>query len=296
MTCGPHEVRRLSTAPSVLMPDFILTTEWLWYWEDEYGEWVPYSSIKESHRMSSVSSSDLEKRYQEDNNAVVLFTAGQEHYELSFKDMEQKNVHYGTPRQVRRRPEFISSVGVQTARTSKRRGPVSSQHGRGVPGYWDKSAVPETGYKRVALVSTDRDYLKVQELFCKTLGGFDIVSIERIQNKELWEDFQTKRERMTKANKDKKYVAGERLLFHGTDSKFIDAICYQNFDWRKSGANGTVYGEGCYFARDARYSNSYTSDHGRTLHVVCPRAGRQLHPRAVSISPATLHRWRPPSV
>ena len=26
---------------------------------------------------------------------------------------------------------------------------------------------------------------------------------------------------MTKANKDKKYVAGERLLFHGTDSKFI---------------------------------------------------------------------------
>ena len=49
---------------------------------------------------------------------------------------------------------------------------------------------------------------------------------------------------MTKANKDKKYVAGERLLFHGTDSKFIDAICYQNFDWRKSGANGTVYGEG----------------------------------------------------
>ena len=35
--------------------------------------------------MSSVSSSDLEKRYQEDNNAVVLFTAGQEHYELSFK-------------------------------------------------------------------------------------------------------------------------------------------------------------------------------------------------------------------
>ncbi|XP_031439221.2 mucin-5AC-like [Clupea harengus] len=152
---------------------------------------------------------------------------------------------------------------------SKRRGPVSSQHGRGVPGYWDKSAVPETGYKRVALVSTDRDYLKVQELFCKTLGGFDIISIERIQNKELWEDFQTKRERMTKANKDKKYVAGERLLFHGTDSKFIDAICYQNFDWRKSGANGTVYGEGCYFARDARYSNSYTSDHSVRSMFVC---------------------------
>ena len=57
---------------------------------------------------------------------------------------------------------------------------------------------------------------------------------------------------MTKANKDKKYVAGERLLFHGTDSKFIDAICYQNFDWRKSGANGMVYGEGEKVDRDAK--------------------------------------------
>ena len=45
--------------------------------------------------------------------------------------------------------------------------------------------------QRVALLSTDQDYLKVQELFCKTLSGFDIISIERIQNKELWEDFQT---------------------------------------------------------------------------------------------------------
>ncbi|XP_042563159.1 mucin-5AC-like [Clupea harengus] len=162
--------------------------------------------------------------------------------------MEQKNVNYGTPRRVRRRPIFISSVGVQTARTSKKRGPVSSQYGKGVPGY-QESAVPETGYKRVALLSTDRDYLKVQELFCKTLSGFDIISIERIQNKELWEDFQTKRERMTKANKDKKYVAGERLLFHGTDSKFI-------------------HSEGCYFARDACYFNSYTSDHGvRSMFV-----------------------------
>lgn len=51
---------------------------------------------------------------------------------------------------------------------------------------------------------------------------------------------------MKKANKDKKYGDGERLLFHGTDSKFIDAICFQNFDWRKCGANGTVYGEGEY--------------------------------------------------
>ena len=36
----------------------------------------------------------------------------------------------------------------------------------------------------------------------------------------------------------------ERKLFHGTDSKFIDAICCSNFDWRICGTHGTVYGKG----------------------------------------------------
>uniref|UniRef100_A0A8B9KJL2 Poly (ADP-ribose) polymerase family, member 12a n=1 Tax=Astyanax mexicanus TaxID=7994 RepID=A0A8B9KJL2_ASTMX len=43
MTCGGASVRRLSTASSVTKPPhFILTTEWLWYWEDEKGQWNEY--------------------------------------------------------------------------------------------------------------------------------------------------------------------------------------------------------------------------------------------------------------
>lgn len=43
MTCGTAAVRRLSTASSVTKPPhYILTTEWLWYWEDEYGVWNEY--------------------------------------------------------------------------------------------------------------------------------------------------------------------------------------------------------------------------------------------------------------
>lgn len=37
------------------------------------------------HRLSSITSEDLEKRYQEDQSAVVKFTAGQQSYELSFR-------------------------------------------------------------------------------------------------------------------------------------------------------------------------------------------------------------------
>ncbi|XP_048123996.1 protein mono-ADP-ribosyltransferase PARP12-like isoform X1 [Alosa alosa] len=270
MTCGPHKVRRLSTASSVAQPDFILTTKWIWFWEDEYGKWIPYGSIKEMHRLSSISSSDLEKRYQDDNKAVVLFTAATEQYEVSFKVMEQKNMSSGKTRQVRRRPKFVSSYGVQTARTSDGRGsPPPLTSNPGLLGNCPLMQRTRLIGVRVTLLSTDRDYLKVQELFRKTLSGFDIVSVERIQNKKLWEDFQTKRDRMKKANQDKKYADGERLLFHGTNSQYIDAICFQNFDCSKCGANGTVYGEGCYFARDASYSNNYTSGHGKRSMFVC---------------------------
>ena len=36
----------------------------------------------------------------------------------------------------------------------------------------------------------------------------------------------------------------ERKLFHGTDPKFINAICCSNFDWRICGTHGTSYGKG----------------------------------------------------
>lgn len=44
MTRGLRQVRRLSTLSSVLQPNFILTTEWAWFWEDEFGNWIPYAS------------------------------------------------------------------------------------------------------------------------------------------------------------------------------------------------------------------------------------------------------------
>lgn len=49
---------------------------------------------------------------------------------------------------------------------------------------------------------------------------------------------------MKKANSDKKYKDGERLLFHGTSARNVDAICRQNFDMSVSGAKTSVYGQG----------------------------------------------------
>ena len=58
-----------------------------------------------------------------------------------------------------------------------------------------------------------------------------------------------------KANVNQKY------LFHGTShDEVIRCICREGFDWRVCGKNGTLYGNGSYFARDASYSDRYSQE------------------------------------
>ncbi|XP_041709402.1 protein mono-ADP-ribosyltransferase PARP12-like [Coregonus clupeaformis] len=266
MTCGLNKARRLSTISSVLQPTFILTTEWAWFWEDEFGNWIQYASASGGHRAATITSEDLEKRFQEDNKAVTEFTAGSQTYELSFPDMIQTNKQYSTKKVVRRRPVFVSSADAQTIKTSKR-APSNHSNFRALPGHWDKAQTPETGCKRVDLPCSSVEFKEIQGLFQNTMRGFSIRQIERIQNKALWEVFQWQRDLMKKNNRGRNVT--EKQLFHGTDSKYLDAICLNNFDWRICGLNGTAYGKGSYFARDAKYSNSYTGQSNTKSMFVC---------------------------
>ncbi|XP_070997603.1 protein mono-ADP-ribosyltransferase PARP12-like [Oncorhynchus clarkii lewisi] len=266
MTCGLNKARRLSTISSVLQPTFILTTEWSWFWEDEFGNWIQYASAISGHSAATITSEDLEKRFQEDNKAVIEFTAGSQTYEFSFPDMIQTNKQYTTKKVVRRRPVFVSSADAQTIKTRKR-APINHSNFRALPGHWDKAQTPETGYKRVDLPCSSVEFKEIQGLFQNTMRGFSIRQIERIQNKALWEVFQWQRDLMKKNNRGRNVT--EKQLFHGTDSKYLDAICLNNFDWRICGLNGTTYGKGSYFARDAKYSNSYTGQSNTRSMFVC---------------------------
>ena len=67
---------------------------------------------------------------------------------------------------------------------------------------------------------------------------------------------------MKKKLKASSYDELEKLLFHGTTSDVVDAICKHNFDHRMRGKNGTLYGEGSYFAVNASYSNNYSGQSG----------------------------------
>ncbi|NXI40783.1 PAR12 polymerase, partial [Galbula dea] len=127
------------------------------------------------------------------------------------------------------------------------------------PPQWDRSALPDTGFRLVELNCASHEYGKIKDLFEKTMKGYCIHQLQRIQNPALWQVFQWQKNQMKKLNKSEE--VDERLLFHGTNSSYVPAICEQNFDWRICGTHGTMYGKGSYFARDASYSHGYCSSH-----------------------------------
>uniref|UniRef100_A0A8C0HPH4 Poly(ADP-ribose) polymerase family member 12 n=1 Tax=Buteo japonicus TaxID=224669 RepID=A0A8C0HPH4_9AVES len=234
MRCGFAKVRRLSTASSVTKPPhFVLTTEWIWYWKDEYGLWQEYGKKDGDHQAATVSSDDLEKAYIAKSSPKLNFKAGRHEYELNFGAMIQKNLRYTTEREICRRPKFISHTEVEKTRSS----------------------FLIFSLQLIELDSSSEEYKKVKVDFQRTMPKTVIKRIHRVQNPSLWELYQWQKEQMQKSNGGK--AVDERFLFHGTSKKYIDAICQQNFDWRICGIHGTVYGKGSYFARDASYSDCY---------------------------------------
>ncbi|KAI1883395.1 hypothetical protein AGOR_G00231000 [Albula goreensis] len=114
MRCGSAKVQRLSTISSVSKPpDFILTTDWLWYWKDDQGQWTEYKHEASGQGTDSVTSQCLEKVYQEDVDGDTEFRVGDHRYILRFKDMVEYSVTFKTEREVRRRPRFLSSQEVK---------------------------------------------------------------------------------------------------------------------------------------------------------------------------------------
>ncbi|KAG7214866.1 hypothetical protein INR49_005134 [Caranx melampygus] len=165
--------------------------------------------------------------------------------------MYQKNLKFKTKREVRRRPRFVSANDLKMKLESASSRSTSSSTADSFPPYWDKSALPDCGYKLVPLSDSLEDYKNIETLFKRTVPQSVINSIQRIQNPAL----QKKQMKLKNGGTD----VNQLYLFHGTDESLVEAICEQNFDWRMCGVHGTVYGKGSYFARDASYSDRYAN-------------------------------------
>ncbi|XP_016343361.1 poly [ADP-ribose] polymerase 12 isoform X1 [Sinocyclocheilus anshuiensis] len=80
-------------------------TEWLWYYRGDHC-WYQYG---EKGKASPIQSSKLEKKYQNNRRGSVKFTVDSTQYEISFKEMLQRNLPTGRKRRVRRRPKYEPS-------------------------------------------------------------------------------------------------------------------------------------------------------------------------------------------
>ncbi|MEQ2313440.1 hypothetical protein AMECASPLE_002022 [Ameca splendens] len=113
MTLESMPVRRLSTVSSVMKPPhYSLTTQWLWYYKGDQGDWVEYGQLDEKQLSTSATSQTLEEAFLSGKKAEVEVIKGQRVYVVSFKDMYQRNPKHKTKRRVCRRPRFISKAEV----------------------------------------------------------------------------------------------------------------------------------------------------------------------------------------
>ncbi|XP_056373923.1 zinc finger CCCH-type antiviral protein 1-like isoform X1 [Hyla sarda] len=251
MRSGMHRVRRLSTVSSVKKPqEYVLTTEWLWYWKDEHGTWTQYGQFNVKQVSSTILSSDLESIYLSDPTAVIPFTAGYQHYEINFREMKQRNIRYTTEKDVRRRPKYLSFENVKLLKGSTKssapqsplQSPLSPLKTDIYPSTWDTSALPEIGCQKVPVSDTSSEFSEIVSSFTKTVSGHVVKKLWRLQNPSLWQVFQWQKEQMKNVNQGQD--VRETRLFHGADTAHIDDICNQNFDWHLCGTNGTAYGQG----------------------------------------------------
>ncbi|OCT90698.1 protein mono-ADP-ribosyltransferase TIPARP isoform X2 [Xenopus laevis] len=254
--CNQHfnRIRRLSTCTSVFRP---FHTLYKYYYMSDH-TWEEYSPrlIKR-----------IERGLSRDKKTLHCSENGHK-YSLHLSLMYQVNEATGRKRSMRMRPLFRSlALMAPELRTLPRSipginpSPCSDQSDAGY--LYPKSWVVNNNlliYERVPLTCEDREFFHIYRCFHFTMpeSSYLILEIFRIQNYFQWERYSRKRAHMRQNAEENEKRLLERHLFHGTDQGSVEAICRQNFDPRMCGKNGILYGQGCYFARDASNSNHFT--------------------------------------
>ncbi|XP_078622013.1 uncharacterized protein LOC144888119 [Branchiostoma floridae x Branchiostoma japonicum] len=265
------QIRRLSTPSSVESTSGSWATKWVWYW-DNNGSWCQYGKSVKPGTSASITSDDIERAYVT-KQPTYNFQTTEWKYTLDFTGMYQLNLNprYSTRRNVRRRPTFVLFQSASNRRTSHTTSQSSSVTRGSLPPTWELMP-PNEAFIRVRLAPRDPEFMEVEQLFRQTMRHDMIIhKIERVQNPRLWEKYSMNKQQMMQRSMESRHGRSgvtrthygspldERKLFHGTDPDIIKGICHQNFDFRLSGKNATVYGKGSYFAKNADYSHAYSN-------------------------------------
>ena len=157
-------------------------------------------------------------------------------------------------------PQMLSSGSEHTVAVPLLCNTVSP--GEAYPEYWEPQS------SRVELKPVDpnsEEWSSVCTLVRRTLPQVGLVSLERIQNKWLWDRYYFAKERMHEKNKG---LINEKWLFHGTRQNPPERIyrSEQGFDFRFSRQG--AWGLGTYFAVNASYSHGYAHVNGAVRQMI----------------------------
>ncbi|XP_052272968.1 protein mono-ADP-ribosyltransferase PARP12-like isoform X2 [Dreissena polymorpha] len=250
------EARRLSTMSFKEVGDVgdSYVTQWRWYWEDNDGAWMLFEPDSIQHT--------LEAKFLAKQTTYLYWRENYKwRYKIDFGSMTQQNVQTGATRPIRRRPVFVSFQDVQDNITPPCLTPPQVID-VALPTSWVPWDVAHP-FELVQLSPDDIDFIELSARFFKTASPdqFTLTAVSRIQNHALLSGFNNHEKVMLNNQRrlgDRNPV-DKRPLFHGTDSlNTVRGICVNNFDFRLCGKNATMYGQGAYFARDAKYSHQFT--------------------------------------
>ena len=112
------------------------------------------------------------------------------------------------------------------------------------------------------LSSETSEFAVIAEKFFKTMPNAEILSIERIQNHELWQKYSDRAQQI----KSEPQACNEKLLFHGTSTTDPKEIYKGDSSFDIKFNKRALWGKGNYFAVNASFSDSYAhSVHGTNI-------------------------------
>ncbi|KAK3606050.1 hypothetical protein CHS0354_006395 [Potamilus streckersoni] len=147
-------------------------------------------------------------------------------------------------------PEIDPTVKLTVLRKDKIKDLVSE-----MPPQWDP--MDKDNLRLIHLQSTSTEYSGVAQRFMTSIHkgnkhpNVQVLKIERIQNKTLYSQYQSKRKLIDEMNPGQK---NEMDLWHGTAGQAVNSINVHGFNRSFCGKNATLYGDGVYFAKEAYYS------------------------------------------
>ncbi|XP_042226972.1 protein mono-ADP-ribosyltransferase PARP12-like [Homarus americanus] len=278
----------------------------IWYFSVEDDIWLPFGTPCEDVK-SSVNSEEIESNYK-NGDEVMYFATSRSTYTINFVTMTQTNDQSGYQREIRRRPkphfqherntttllsptchydESPSSSSNDndeeppTTPSPTPRAPSPSNQDSNLetsfPETWEEMG-PKEAVRLKSLNPYTSEYKEVAELLEPGLHNRSVMGIKRVQNRQLWSDFQRRCSEMPDKYKGPEPTV--RQLFHGTTKDVLSKILKKNLDRTHQGrsyGNKTRYGRGTYFFsnvnRALRHSTPDTADDHCYLLVILVAIG-----------------------